>query len=46
VGEWPGWGTGLIDVCFGVDYQLVWRTMKERFSELKPEIGKVLRREN
>ncbi len=42
--EIAGMRNRLIHVYFGVDYPLVWRTIKERFREHKPEIGKVLRR--
>ncbi|MBI2115579.1 MAG: DUF86 domain-containing protein [candidate division NC10 bacterium] len=28
---------------FGVDYQLVWRTIKERLPQVKPEIQKIVR---
>jgi len=31
----------LIHFYFGVDYQLVWKTIKERLPQVKPEIQKI-----
>jgi len=32
----------LIHFYFGVDYKLVWKTIKERIPQVKPLIGKIL----
>lgn len=34
-----------IHVYFGVDYQLVWMTIKERLPQVKPQIQEILRQE-
>jgi len=35
----------LIHVYFGVDYQLVWMTIKERLPQVKPQIQEILKQE-
>jgi len=40
--EMVGMRDRLIHVYFGVDYNLVWRTIKERIPQVKPMIKKVL----
>lgn len=40
--EMAGMRDRLIHFYFGVDYQLVWRTIKERIPQVKPEIRKIL----
>jgi uncharacterized protein with HEPN domain len=32
----------LIHFYFGVDYQLVWRAIKRRFPQIKPQLQKML----
>mgnify|MGYP001045511986 CR=1 FL=1 len=32
----------LIHSYFGIDYELVWRTIKERLPEVKPQIEDIL----
>ena len=41
--EMAGMRDRLIHFYFGVDYQLVWRTIKERLPQVKPEIQKIVR---
>ena len=43
--EMAGMRDRLIHVYFGVDYQLVWMTIKERLSQVKPQIQEILRQE-
>lgn len=33
----------IIHSYFGVDYEIVWKTVKERLPEIKPKIGNILR---
>ena len=40
--EMAGMRDRLIHFYFGVDYQLVWRTIKERLPQVKPEIQKIV----
>jgi len=40
--EMAGMRDRLIHFYFGVDYQLVWRTVQERLPQVKPEIQKIL----
>lgn len=40
--EMAGMRNRLIHMYFGVDYWLVWRTIKERLPEVKAEIEKML----
>jgi uncharacterized protein with HEPN domain len=40
--EMSGMRDRLIHFYFGVDYQLVWRTIKERFPQVKLDIQKIL----
>ncbi|MCI2429272.1 DUF86 domain-containing protein [Candidatus Acetothermia bacterium] len=35
----------LIHGYFGVDYEVVWRTIKERIPQVKPQIRKILEKE-
>jgi uncharacterized protein with HEPN domain len=42
--EMAGMRDKLIHFYFGVDYQLIWITIKERFPKLKPEILKIQKR--
>ena len=39
--EMAGMRDKLIHFYFGVDYQLVWATIKERLPQVKPEIQKI-----
>jgi len=39
--EMAGMRDKLIHFYFGVDYQLVWKTIKERLPQVKPEIQKI-----
>ena len=41
--EMAGMRDRLIHFYFGVDYQLVWMTIKERLPQVKPEIQKIVR---
>ena len=41
--EMAGMRDKLIHFYFGVDHQLVWMTIKERFPKLRPEIQKIQR---
>ena len=41
--EMAGMRDRLIHFYFGVDYQLVWRTIKERLPQIKPEVQKIVR---
>ena len=41
--EMAGMRDRLIHFYFGVDYQLVWMTIKERLPQVKPEIRKIVR---
>jgi uncharacterized protein with HEPN domain len=41
-GEMAGMRDRLIHAYFGVDYHLVWRTIKERIPQVKPLLKKVL----
>jgi uncharacterized protein with HEPN domain len=41
--EIAGMRDRLIHFYFGVDYQLVWTTIKERLPRLKPQIQKILK---
>ncbi len=43
--EMAGMRDRLIHVYFGVDYQLVWMTIKERLPLVKPQIQEILQRE-
>ena len=36
----------IIHAYFGVDYEIVWKTIKERLSEIKPKIDNILELEN
>ncbi len=42
--EMAGMRDRLIHGYFGVDYELVWRTIKERIPKVKPQIQRVLAR--
>jgi len=42
--EMAGMRDRLIHFYFGVDYELVWRTIKERLPEVKPWIKEILER--
>jgi len=42
--EMAGMRDRLIHTYFGVDQQLVWKTVKERLPELKPRIADILQR--
>jgi len=42
-GEMAGMRDRLIHAYFGVDYRLVWQTIKERIPQVKPLIEQVLR---
>ncbi|RMF38668.1 MAG: DUF86 domain-containing protein [Chloroflexi bacterium] len=44
--EMAGMRDRLIHVYFGVDYRLVWKTIKERLPEVKPRIKAILDRES
>lgn len=44
-GEMAGMRDRLIHAYFGVDYWLVWRTIKERIPQVKPFIEKILESE-
>ncbi|MFB3884124.1 MAG: DUF86 domain-containing protein [Thermodesulfobacteriota bacterium] len=41
-GEMAGMRDRLIHAYFGVDYHLVWRTIKERVPQVKPFLKKIL----
>ncbi len=41
--EMAGMRDKLIHFYFGVDYQLIWRAIKERLPQIKPEIQKIMR---
>jgi len=41
--EMAGMRDKLIHFYFGVDYRLVWRTINERFPQVKEQIHKILR---
>lgn len=41
--EMAGMRDKLIHFYFGVDYQLIWRAIKERLPQIKPELQKILR---
>jgi uncharacterized protein with HEPN domain len=41
--EMAGMRDKLIHFYFGVDYQLVWRAIKERLPRIKPELQEILR---
>jgi uncharacterized protein with HEPN domain len=41
-GEMAGMRDRLIHAYFGVDYRLVWRTVKERIPQLKPVLKEIL----
>ena len=43
--EMSGMRDRLIHAYFGVDYQLVWTTIQERFPQVKPQIRKILKEE-
>ena len=43
--EMAGMRDRLIHLYFGVDYQLVWMTIKERLPQVKPQIQEILRQE-
>jgi uncharacterized protein with HEPN domain len=43
--EMAGMRDRLIHVYFGVDYQLVWMTIKERLPQVKPQIQEILQQE-
>lgn len=40
--EMAGMRDRLIHFYFGIDYELVWRTIKERLPEVKPQIADIL----
>ena len=40
--EMAGMRDRLIHVYFGVDYQMVWMTIKERLPQVKPQIQEIL----
>jgi len=40
--EMAGMRDKLIHFYFGIDYQLVWRTVTERLPQIKPEVRKIL----
>jgi len=40
--EMAGMRDKLIHFYFGIDYQLVWRTIKERLPQIKPELETIL----
>ena len=40
--EMAGMRDKLIHFYFGLDYQLVWRAIKERLPQIKPELRKIL----
>ena len=40
--EMAGMRDKLIHFYFGIDYQLVWRAIKERLPQIKPELQKIL----
>jgi uncharacterized protein with HEPN domain len=40
--EMAGMRDRLIHFCFGIDYELVWRTIKQRLPEVKPQIEDIL----
>lgn len=42
--EMAGMRDRLIHFYFGIDYELVWRTIKERIPKLKPLIREILKR--
>jgi len=44
--EMAGMRDRLIHVYFGVDYQMVWMTIKERLPQGKPQIQEILQRED
>jgi len=41
--EMAGMRDRLIHLYFGVDYDLVWRTIRERLPQVKPRVEEVLR---
>jgi uncharacterized protein with HEPN domain len=41
--EMAGMRDKLVHFYFGIDYRLVWQTIKERFPQVKPNIQKILR---
>ena len=43
--EMAGMRDKLIHFYFGVDYQLVWKAIKERLPQIKPEIKRILQGE-
>ena len=43
--EMAGMRDRLIHFYFGVDYQLVWMTIKERLPQVKPQIQEILQQE-
>jgi uncharacterized protein with HEPN domain len=40
--EMAGMRDKLIHFYFGIDYQLVWRTIQERLPQIRPQIQKIL----
>jgi len=42
--EMAGMRDRLIHFYFGVDYELVWKTIKERLPEVRPQIEQILQR--
>jgi len=44
--EMAGMRDRLIHFYFGVDYQLVWMTIKERLPQVKPQIQEILQQED
>jgi len=40
--EMAGMRDRLVHFYFGIDYRLVWRTIKERLPQVKPEIQRML----
>jgi uncharacterized protein with HEPN domain len=43
--EMAGMRDKLIHFYFGIDYQLVWRTIKERLPQVKTQVQGILQRE-
>ena len=44
--EMAGMRDRLIHVYFGVEYQMVWMTIKERLPQVKPQIQEILQQED
>lgn len=45
-GDMAGMRDRLIHGYFGVDYEVVWRTIKERIPKVKPQIKRILEQES